>query len=354
MDDLTLFESRFAERLGAFARTSLQSVDSAAVARAVSVSHPRSAAGRLDLRLHGSATRRRQLGAVNGLWGNRSFVRVALAAAAVAVVVTGALLIARPDLSSIGGPSLTPTVGPSQSVAAAGPSASPSPTPTPTPILWTEASLAEDWPAPVRTEPAGGAILVPILVIRIPASSDGSCCLANEPGRYLDPTGDTGSDVAPWLDISDVTVETYDVRINLASTQVPDVDPTEQWIAYGVVFDDDRDGVPDRRFGTENVPVDPEHRHRTWMTDLHTGQTLVSDGAHIGGAYIDTFFAGGVYGGARFSFGSATPRGPQGMELANRPFYVWASMIQDGRVVATDYAPDVGWLDTSVQTTEIP
>ena len=26
------------------------------------------------------------------------------------------------------------------------------------------------------------------------------------------------------------------------------------------------------------------------------------------------------------------------------PFYVWASVIKDGRVVATDYAPDVGWL----------
>ena len=26
------------------------------------------------------------------------------------------------------------------------------------------------------------------------------------------------------------------------------------------------------------------------------------------------------------------------------PFYVWASVIVDGRVVATDYAPDSGWL----------
>jgi hypothetical protein len=26
------------------------------------------------------------------------------------------------------------------------------------------------------------------------------------------------------------------------------------------------------------------------------------------------------------------------------PFYAWASVIQDGRVVATDYAPDSGWL----------
>ena len=26
------------------------------------------------------------------------------------------------------------------------------------------------------------------------------------------------------------------------------------------------------------------------------------------------------------------------------PFYTWASVIVDGRVVATDYAPDSGWL----------
>ena len=27
--------------------------------------------------------------------------------------------------------------------------------------------------------------------------------------------------------------------------------------------------------------------------------------------------------------------------------YAWASMIEDGRVVATDYAPDTGWLEVS-------
>ena len=26
------------------------------------------------------------------------------------------------------------------------------------------------------------------------------------------------------------------------------------------------------------------------------------------------------------------------------PFYTWASVIVNGRVVATDYAPDAGWL----------
>ena len=31
------------------------------------------------------------------------------------------------------------------------------------------------------------------------------------------------------------------------------------------------------------------------------------------------------------------------------PFYTWASVIVDGRVVATDYAPDVGWLDPTLR-----
>ena len=32
-----------------------------------------------------------------------------------------------------------------------------------------------------------------------------------------------------------------------------------------------------------------------------------------------------------------------GFEL-DMPFYTWASVIVNGRVVATDYAPDAGWL----------
>ena len=42
MDDMTRFEDRFEERIRAFARTGVQSVDSAAVARAVAVGHPKS------------------------------------------------------------------------------------------------------------------------------------------------------------------------------------------------------------------------------------------------------------------------------------------------------------------------
>ena len=44
MDDMTPFEGRFEERLRAFASTGVQSVDSAAVARAAAVGHPKTAA----------------------------------------------------------------------------------------------------------------------------------------------------------------------------------------------------------------------------------------------------------------------------------------------------------------------
>ena len=124
------------------------------------------------------------------------------------------------------------------------------------------------------------------------------------------------------------------------------MDPTEQWIAYGVVFDDDRDGVPDRRVGWENTPrteAEGWDRYEVWITDLHTGRTTHQEGDHVGETYVNA-------APGRFSFGHDTPTqarnggGWIGTSLVNRPLYVWASVIQDGRVIATDYAPDVGWL----------
>ena len=42
------------------------------------------------------------------------------------------------------------------------PSLGPRPSGPAGPLAWTQASLEEDWPAPVRPEPAGGAIVVPL------------------------------------------------------------------------------------------------------------------------------------------------------------------------------------------------
>jgi hypothetical protein len=346
MDDMTVFEDRLEERLRAFAGTGVKSVNSAAVARAMAARHPRSAATRPAVRRLGGENRRPRLRAVIGSSRTRSLVRTSLvAAAAVAVFVSGAMLLTRPDQPSIGAPSPTPTAGPSQSEAAAGPSASPSPIPTP--LLWTQASLEEDWPAPVRLEPAGGAAIVHSLEID----------LNGPPVTYPDPAGDVDASV-PWIDIRELWISgsRTTLTMRLAVNVAPVVDPTEQWIAYGVVWDTDRDGVPDLRFGGDNP--EPTDGRRVWITELHSGRTVVNPG---GGYFHETFYdkffevflPSENCSGARLKFGGdTTGTGPNGGGIVggmHSPFYAWASVIQDGRVVATDYAPDVGWLDPSAK-----
>jgi hypothetical protein len=234
--------------------------------------------------------------------------------------------------------------------AEATPEATPLPTPTPKatarpspsgpagPLAWTPASLKEDWPAPVRLEPAGGAIVVPLQ-----KGADGA-------GKVIpDPLGDTGSAAHPWVDIQELQGGGARIIIDLASNLPPLVAPTEQWIAYGVVVDDDRDGIPDRRFGIDNIPgtAPGKGNHRAWITDLHTGRTVAAVGAPygaIGETRFDTFFPGEwPPNGAWLQFGGAYAGGGGNPGLVD-PFYAWASVIVDGRVVATDYAPDVGWL----------
>jgi hypothetical protein len=52
--------------------------------------------------------------------------------------------------------------------------------------------------------------------------------------------------------------------------------------------------------------------------------------------------------GALFDFGGGdTTTGGTFGSRVEAPLYAWASVIHDGRVVATDYAPDAGWLDPS-------
>jgi hypothetical protein len=225
----------------------------------------------------------------------------------------------------------------------------PTPTPMPTvrprpsgpagPLAWSQARLTEDWPAPVRAEPNRAAPVVPIL-LNVVRDTDG-CCKISEYGRYSDPTGDTGSDVLPWADIKEVTFcGSACLSINLVSQPSRAVDPTEQWIAYGVVADTDRDGVPDWRYGTDNIPVDAtgDGPRRWWRTDLHTGRTemMVRDLVWLPSG---TMFYGGP---ERLVFGGDVT-GERTVGGLPERFYAWASVIQDGRVVATDYAPDVGW-----------
>ncbi len=92
----------------------------------------------------------------------------------------------------------------------------------------------------------------------------------------------------------------------------------------------------------DNMPVTVAPGHRAWRTDLDTGRTVSALAAPyglVGDRFVDTFFPGESSGNvAEFSVGLRPD------EPIFR-FYAWASMIEDGRVVATDYAPDLGWLE---------
>jgi len=284
--------------------------------------------------------------AVFGPWRTRSMFRSAFKAAAVvaALALGSAFFVVQRGQPAVVGPSPSAAASSDASrPAVVSPSATHRATPTPTPILWTEASLKEDWPAPVRPEPVGGAIVLPV---------------RGELGTFVlaDPADDNGSSVLPWVDIRVVhTGSPFKVVIELADNHPPLVDPTEQWIAYGVVVDADRDGVPDVRYGIDNLPAfetdvgRPWRRHRGWRTDLHTGQTeaIASEPYDlVGDTGLDTFYPPGAYGpdGARLGFGGDVAGGGTSTSL-DGPFYTWAAVIENGRVVATDYAPDVGWLD---------
>jgi hypothetical protein len=266
-----------------------------------------------------------------------------------------AVATASPDTTS---PSPSPTAtappGPSDCVV---PSSDPS---EPVgPVAWTPESLNEDWPAPARAEAADGSVL-PM------------------PPPYRDPTGDTGSDGFPCVDIRWLMADTSEVHLKLVSKPPPwscsetrecfGVDPTEQWIAYGVVTDEDGDGVPDWRYGIDNMPAEASGDWlpmRGWRTNLHTGQTEAGpyEGdppwARLGG----DFQAGLPTDSAdwepdaefRFNGSIETTQGSQrwGFEL-DMPFYTWASVIVNGRVAATDYAPDAGWLVATPGVALIP
>jgi hypothetical protein len=85
-------------------------------------------------------------------------------AAVIAVFLTAACAAGQEVASATPASTTNASTQPAPSVAASSAGSSASQSPTPTPILWTQASLKEDWPAPVRDEPAGGSIVLPILL----------------------------------------------------------------------------------------------------------------------------------------------------------------------------------------------
>jgi hypothetical protein len=255
----------------------------------------------------------RLLGRLSPRWTG---MRLAIAAGVV-VMVVGAILASGPRQPEVAAPS-------------------------PTPLSWAPDRMAADWPVPPRVEPATGGPDIP-LVLGAGAAWDASE-RAWEGWEFIDPVGDTAPD-GRLIDIRRVGFssgrpEAY--KMNLADdVRLPATDPATSWTAYGFVFDTDADGAPDLRLGMDNL----RDGFRYWSSDLATGLTTtrcwprradeacaMNDGPR---GIVDAYYpyTDETWSAPWFVYSGLSGR-----------FYAWASLIEGGRVVATDHAPDAGWL----------
>lgn len=289
MSDVQSFEDRFASRLRAFAVAGAPTVDRGAVARAVS-------AGVAERHSSG-----RRIGTVRGhdvLAGrNRPILgRVALAAA----VALGVVLAA-----ALWGERQNQVVSPSESRHPS--EMAPSPT----------TAAAAIWSSALRLERPGQQ-QVDLVPERVGDVSE----------RYVD------------IDSVENTGQ-HRLRndFRLAAAPPPSA-PEGRRVAYGVVIDRDLDGEPDLQAGVESSGTE----RLVWMTDLSSGETalcecaiaqLIGDDLNVELWHPDEL-DDGVTGGYAFR------RALSGLPLH---YYVWASIVEAGAVVANDHAPDSGWLE---------
>jgi len=187
------------------------------------------------------------------------------------------------------------------------------------PLIWTPEAIELDWPGPLRVETSASAA-------QVFAVAD-----------YTDGVGDSGAP-EPWTDITHVsTFRLATLKLAGGLSRVPDA--ATSWIAYGVVVDLDGDGRPDQRIGIDNSTPD----HREWITDLRTGETAVNESGIYGGfeafgTQLETWFVDPE--------GTATILVMGETRRTGFRFYAWASTITGGGIVATDFAPDAGWIET--------
>ena len=245
-------------------------------------------------------------------------LRMPLAFAGATTVIVVALALV--------GPSLIATA-PSESPA------TPSASSAPTDVAWDPTRWdGQPYPAPLRVEPTGGAPTVTTSPLT-PAF-----------GRSYD---DGPEDEAPAkelvADLLGVTVRLgcwRNAKTACVGFQVPDsvsmpADPAASWAAYGLVIDVDGDGIGDIRVGFDNRVVGDT---QMWRTDLRTGVTEVAPPGVGEDAWMDVTAPGPVNEAPHIFM-------TQSLTIPEFHFYAWAAVIQDGRVVSMDFAPDSGWID---------
>jgi hypothetical protein len=154
-----------------------------------------------------------------------------------------------------------------------------------------------------------------------------------------------------WVDVTRVRYSHADNQpfwsIELAAKPPPPASREPgQLIAHGLVLDTTGDGVADYEVGIDNDAPQPGDFH-VWITDLATGKTDEQIGPpyglpiEFGHPHVrsgDLLSPGALY--LTFLYGTA----PADLDPATVRFYAWASASRDGKVFASDYAPDTGWM----------
>jgi hypothetical protein len=178
-----------------------------------------------------------------------------------------------------------------------------------------------------------------------------------ETSNATDQDGEVGSRHEPgdaaldYVDIERVSVDNggqphWRLRLADAPPAAATLDSKRTVISYGLAFETTGDEAPDYVVGISNESSSPGG-FRVWVTELATGETDEQDGPPYGFpvefAHPDEVALQGGPGtpGMLFTFLPGTE--PPGVTLSTR-FYAWASVEEDGAVVAWDYAPDAGWV----------
>ncbi len=170
----------------------------------------------------------------------------------------------------------------------------------------------------------------------------------NEQGGDEDSGRDPGDAALDYVDIERVSVDSGGQphwRLRLADAPPPaaTLDPARTVISYGLTFETTGDEAADYVVGISNESSEPGG-YRVWVTDLATGEMDEQDGPPYGFpvefAHPDEALSEEV-ATMLFTFLGGTR--PPGVALSTR-FYGWASVEENGAVVAWDYAPDAGWV----------
>ena len=170
-------------------------------------------------------------------------------------------------------------------------------------------------------------------------------------GRTWDDPHDTA---VGWVDVERVNFSSsrrtggdfqagWGIQLAAKPPLAADLEPG-QLIAYGLVLDTTGDGVADYVVGIDNDAPEQGDFH-VWLTDLETGETDEQIGPPYGSpldfVHPDESDSGLGRGVGLFFL----PRSaPADLNPATVRWYAWASAARGGEVVASDYAPDAGWM----------